>query len=192
MNRTIITNTVLILVSAGVLAMGARNALTGRCPLSGAPIADPIAAAPADPANTPPAFTARALDGRTVSLEDYKGRVVLLDFWATWCGPCIAELPNVQRAYKTHHDAGFDILSVSLDRNKETLRRFVEREGLGWTHVYNADNRPGEDPASIYGVRAIPTMVLIGRDGKVAATNLRGQRLEAEVARALRAGTGGN
>jgi len=125
-----------------------------------------------------------------VSLDDYKGRVLLLDFWAEWCGPCIAELPNVKRVYEKHHDTGFDILSVSLDRDRSTLSRFVEREGLDWTHVYNGDARPGQDPASIYGVRAIPTMILIGRDGKVAAVNVRGRRLEAEVAKALTAGDG--
>ncbi len=194
MNRSIVTTTVLVLASAGVLAISARNIPTGSCPLSSAEsAATPAAQAGSDrdrQAPTPPAFTAPTLDGRTVSLDEYKGRVPLLDFWATWCGPCIAELPNVKRVYEKHHDEGFDILSVSLDRDRSSLSRFVDREGLDWTHVYNGDARPGEDPASLYGVRAIPTMILIGRDGKVAAANVRGRRLEAEVAKALNAADG--
>jgi len=193
-NRSIVTAIVLVLASAAVLAISARNVLTGSCPLSsGGPAATPAAQAGTDrdrQAPTPPPFRAPTLDERTVSLDDYKGRVLLLDFWATWCGPCIAELPNVKRVYEKHHDEGFDILSVSLDRDRSTLSRFVEREGLDWTHVYNGDARPGQDPASLYGIRAIPTMILIGRDGKVAAVNVRGRRLEAEVAKALKAADG--
>lgn len=151
-------------------------------------LAPEAAQQPVNPVWTPPAIiNAPTLDGGTVSLDDYKGRVLLLDFWATWCGPCIAELPNVKRVYEKFHGDGFDILSISLDRDKSTLRRFVERQGLEWTHIYNGDLRPGKDPASIYGVQAIPTMILIGRDGKVAATDVRGRRIEVEVARALRA-----
>jgi len=175
-----------ILAAAAIsaaLVMGARS-------LSAADPANPATAQSASAADQPlipPPFTAPTLDGGTVSLDDYRGRVLLLDFWATWCGPCLDELPNVKRAYERFHEDGFDILSVSLDRRKSRLTRVIERENLDWTHVYNGDLPPGADPASIYGVRAIPAMILIGRDGKVAAVNVRGRRLEAEVAKALSA-----
>ncbi len=139
------------------------------------------------PGANPPKFTATTLDGREISPGDYKGKVLLLDFWATWCGPCIAELPNVQRVYKEFHEKGLEIVSISLDRAPEPLEKFLERESLPWTHVLNAAAPREEDPASIYGVTAIPTMILIGRDGRIADVNMRGPRLEEAVERAIKA-----
>lgn len=130
---------------------------------------------------TPPDFTASSLDGRKVSLSGYKGKVVLLDFWATWCGPCIVELPNVKRIYEKYNDEGFEIVSISLDRNEEMLRTFVKRSELDWTHIYNLSLPPGQDIASQYGVEAIPQMILVGRHGKIVDTGLRGPVLEEAV-----------
>lgn len=137
------------------------------------------------PGRTPPDFTATTLDGRTVSLSDFKGKVLLLDFWATWCIPCLKELPTVRRVYEKYHDDGLEILSVSLDRKEATLRGFLRRTELAWTHVYNAGSPRGEDPATIYSVTAIPMTVLIDRDGRIAAMDMRGDQLEIEVKRAL-------
>jgi len=137
------------------------------------------------PGVTPPKFTAATLDARKISPADYKGKVLLIDFWATWCGPCIAELPNVQRVYKDFHEKGLEIVSISLDRSPEPLEAFLEREDLSWTHILNAASPRDEDPASIYGVTSIPTMILVGRDGRIAAVNMRGPRLEEEVKRAV-------
>lgn len=139
------------------------------------------------PGANPPKFTAATLDGREVSPGDYQGKVLLLDFWATWCGPCIAELPNVQRVYEKFHEQGLEIVSISLDRAPDPLEKFLERNSLPWTHVLNAAAPRDEDPASIYGVTAIPTMILVGRDGRIADLNMRGPRLEEAVERAIKA-----
>ncbi|MCI0694826.1 tetratricopeptide repeat protein [candidate division KSB1 bacterium] len=137
------------------------------------------------PGGTPPAFVATSLDGRRISPADYKGNVLLLDFWATWCGPCIVELPNVKRVYNTYHNQGFEIVSISLDRSEETLGRFVEQQNLSWTHIYNSSLPSGSDIASQYGVSAIPQMILIGRDGKIVDIGMRGPALEEAVKRAI-------
>lgn len=109
----------------------------------------------------------------------------MLDFWATWCGPCIAELPNVQQVYCDHHEAGLDILSISLDREKAALTDFLKEHALPWTHVFDADLPRESGLAVQYGVDAIPRMILIGRDGKIIGLNLRGPALAKAVANAL-------
>ncbi len=137
------------------------------------------------PGQSPPAFTAKSLSGDEVSPAKYKGKVLLLDFWATWCGPCIAELPNVKQAYNAYHEQGFEIVSISLDRDEKTLRDFVKQRELNWTHIYNGALPPGRDIATKYGVEAIPQMILIGRDGKIAGVQLRGEALEDAVKKAI-------
>lgn len=135
----------------------------------------------------PPGFKATTLDGKTIALGDFAGKVVLIDFWATWCPPCRAEIPHVKAAYEKYHKDGFEIIGVSLDDNKDGLQKFIDREKMGWAQVVNNEMEGGKDPASLYGVRAIPTTILVGRDGRIAATNLRGERLATEVAKALKA-----
>lgn len=142
------------------------------------------------PGQPPPDFAAPTLVGKLVTPENFHGRVLLLDFWATWCDPCLAELPNVQQVYRTQHAAGFDIISVSLDRDKTALTDFIAQGEMPWTHVYNADQPRGESVAAKYGVNAIPFMVLVGRDGRIAGINLRGPALAEAVAAALAAPTG--
>ena len=137
------------------------------------------------PGKAPPAFAARTLAGKTISPQDFRGRVVLLDFWATWCGPCIAELPNVQQVYREHHDAGFDIVSFSLDRDKAALTGFLKKREMPWTHVFDAELPPTASVAAKYGVNAIPFMVLIGRDGTITGVNLRGPALAKAVTETL-------
>lgn len=139
------------------------------------------------PGGTPPAFNAYSLDGRKISPADYKGKVLLLDFWATWCGPCIIELPNVKQVYETYHDQGFEIVSISLDQNEETLRRFVKMQNLSWTHIYNLSLPQGKDVATRYGVNTIPQMILVGRDGKIVDIGMRGPALEEAVKHAVNA-----
>lgn len=127
-------------------------------------------------------ITGVTLDGRKVSLNDYKGKVVLVDFWATWCGPCMAEIPNVYENYLNYHDKGFEVIAISLDRDLEDLQRFIFEKNPPWPVL--ADRHPSnpESMASKYGIRAIPTMILIGRDGQIIDANCRGERLRAKLA----------
>ena len=148
------------------------------------------------PGRTPPAFTAKALDGREISPADYRGKVLLLDFWAVWCGPCIAELPHLKRVYAQYHEKGLEVVSISLDRRKQTVRSFVKKRKMNWTHIHNASQSMSKDIAIRYNVNVtgIPAMILIGRDGKVitSGTALRGPGLAAAVAQAVKVKTRDN
>lgn len=117
-------------------------------------------------------------DGQERRLSDLRGKVVLIDFWASWCRPCRAENPNVVRLYQRYHDSGFDIFSVSLDNNRDAWLRAIDADGLVWAnHV--SDLRGWSSAAGrLYGISSIPATLLLDRDGKVLARNLRGQQLE--------------
>lgn len=132
--------------------------------------------------------------GAPVSLEQYRGKVLLLDFWATWCGPCRDELPRIRQVYRAYHERGFEILSVSLDSGErtspETYGRWVEENDMPWRHVY--DGRSWESPlVRACFVYSIPCPMLIGRDGSIEAMgeDCRGDKLAVSVERAL-SGTG--
>ena len=124
------------------------------------------------------------LEGKPVSLADYRGKLVLLDFWATWCGPCIAELPNVKEVYEKYHDKGFEIIGISLDTDEAALRKFIRENQLPWRQVF--DGKRWETPlVQQYGVRGIPAQFLMDREGRVISVKARGERLgdlvEAEI-----------
>ncbi|HEX6813966.1 MAG TPA: redoxin domain-containing protein [Planctomycetota bacterium] len=119
------------------------------------------------------------LAGKPIDLAEYKGKVVLLDFWATWCGPCIAELPHLLAAYEKYHDKGFEIVGISLDQDPAALERFIAERKMTWRQHMDGKN----EVAAAYGVRSIPATFLIGADGKIAAVGLRGDRLGKRLAR---------
>ena len=119
--------------------------------------------------------------GHTRRLSDLRGRVVMVDFWASWCGPCRKENPNVVFLYNKYHDKGFDIFSVSLDKDYDKWIAAIQQDGLRWEHHVSDLQGWQSAGGKLYGVQSIPNTVLIDRDGKVLARNLRGAQLEAKL-----------
>jgi thiol-disulfide isomerase/thioredoxin len=135
---------------------------------------------------TPADFSLPTPDGKMIALSSFKGKVVLVDFWASWCGPCRKENPNVVAMYKKYHNKGFDILGVSLDDDKTKWMKAYEADGLVWNHV--SDLKGWEcTAAKLYGITAIPFTLLLDKEGKVVAKGLRGEELEEKVVEALAA-----
>ncbi len=127
-----------------------------------------------------------SLQGEEIDLAGMGGKVVLVDFWATWCGPCIAELPNVKKAYEAHHADGFEIIGISLDRegDKEKLENFIKEHEMPWPQAFDGGGWQAS-LAQKFGINSIPATYLIGKDGTVVAADLRGPALEAAVAKEL-------
>ena len=128
-----------------------------------------------------PDFTVLTSEGDTVSLHALEGKVKLLDFWASWCAPCRAEMPNVRKVYKKYSEAGLAILGVSIDQKAEDWLRALDEEKLPWP---NAIDQQGVI-ANRYLVRAIPHTVLLDGNNVIVAKNLRGKELEAKIAELL-------
>jgi len=121
--------------------------------------------------------------GEPVNLAALRGNVVLIDFWATWCGPCMAEKPNVKAAYEAFKDQGFEIVGISLDRSKRDLTAYLERENISWPNLFDQ-----EQPLSLaekFSIDSIPAFFLIDRNGRVASVNPRGPQLHREIERLL-------
>ncbi|PHL00551.1 hypothetical protein CGL56_04500 [Neolewinella marina] len=129
---------------------------------------------------TAPDFTGLTPDGDSLRLASLRGQYVLLDFWASWCGPCRRENPNVVRMYKKYKAQGFEILGVSLDDRRERWLQAIEADELGWLHVSDLKGWRS-DFAQLYGVTSIPQTVLLNPDGKIVARNLRGAELERKL-----------
>ncbi len=127
-----------------------------------------------------PLFTQNNVDGKPVSLASLKGKVVLVDFWASWCHPCRGENPNLKKQYALYKDKGFEILSVSLDSEKKNWVQAIAQDGMPWLHVSDLKGWNNE-VGRLYGVRAVPACFLIDQNGKIIANDVRGETLNKKL-----------
>lgn len=137
-----------------------------------------------EPGKTAEDFTQSDVNGKSVSLSSFKGKYVLVDFWASWCSPCREEHPNLVKAFNTYKDKGFTILGVSLDSGKSGWLNAISKDGLNWTQVSDLKAFDNE-VAKMYGITSIPQNFLVGPDGVIVAANLRGDALEKKLASLL-------
>ena len=124
-----------------------------------------------------------ATDGSKVDLAKMKGKVVLIDFWATWCGPCVAELPNVKEAYAKLHPKGFEIVGISLDSSEDKLKKFIKDKEMPWPQYFDGQGWDNKISTK-YGIRSIPAMWLVDKEGNLVDMNARGG-LEGKVEKLL-------
>ena len=119
------------------------------------------------------------LDGTPFDQTSLAGKVVLVDFWATWCGPCVAEIPRVRELYDRYHGRGFEVIGISLDDDADAVAAFAAKREIPWPIIHDRRGDDGRPPlAERYGISAIPTMILVGRDGLVVSVEARGRRLD--------------
>jgi thiol-disulfide isomerase/thioredoxin len=115
-----------------------------------------------------PDFTLLDLEGKEVRLGEFRGKVVFVNFWATWCPPCRAEMPDIESLYQEHKDKGLVVIGIDISESEATVRQFVQRGGYSWTFVLDSDGAV----AASYNIRAIPTSFFIDREGVIQAVNI--------------------
>jgi peroxiredoxin len=131
-----------------------------------------------------PDFDVKDTEGKQLSIANYKGKVVLLDFWATWCPPCVRELPNVIKTYEAYHKQGFEVIGISLDKEEPKLASFTKEKNMTWVQYF--DGLFWENKLAVkYGINSIPATFLLDGQGTIIGKDLRGEALEQAVAKAL-------
>lgn len=125
-------------------------------------------------------FTQQNLDGASVKLSSFRGKYVLLEFWASWCGPCRAENPNLRQQYQLYKDKGLEIIGVSLDHDKQAWKQAIEKDQLPWIHVSDLKGWKN-DVSTSYGIMGVPANFLIDPNGRIVAQNLRGEALNKKL-----------
>ena len=133
------------------------------------------------PGSFAPEFELTTSDGKKIALKDLRGHIVLLDFWASWCGPCMDEMSNVKALYEKYHDRGLEIVGISMDNNKAKWEGAIERAGLVWHHVSSLKGMNRCPVAKLYQVVAIPKLYIVDKDGKIIAKDLRGEDLREKM-----------
>ncbi len=125
-------------------------------------------------------FSLQSVEGKRIMLERYRGKVVLLDFWATWCQPCRQEMPIVRKIYNEFHDAGFEVIGISLDDNREKLDFYLGSRNLPWPQIFDGKGWNCE-LGQMYAIGSIPATFLLDKNGRIRHKNIRGEKLRAAV-----------
>lgn len=174
------TSTLVALTCAATLTLG--PSWVSRGPQLEVGASATRAAADGAPSNSTATWTATDIDGRTWSADALRGRVVIVDFWATWCAPCLDELPRLKRLHTRHEGRGLTIIGVSLDRSTtRDFRSWLQRQAIGWPQVREAGGFEGP-LARTFAIEAVPASFVFARDGRLVASGLRGRALELRVA----------
>lgn len=133
-------------------------------------------------------ISGKTIDGKEIDWKSYRGKVVLVDFWASWCGPCRQEIPNILKLYEAYHGKGFDVLGISLDETQKAAVEGVKEEKIPWPSIFPEDEnerRWNHPLVRHYGIGGIPMAILVDKDGKVVHMNARGENLATELQRLL-------
>ena len=127
-----------------------------------------------------PDFTLKTIEGKNLNLVEQRGEIIVLNFWASWCGPCRQENPNLVKTYEKFNPKGFKIFAVSLDEDKESWLKAIEKDSLNWEHVSDLKGQRNE-ASLIYGINGIPDNFLIAENGEIIGRNLRGEKLNQKL-----------
>lgn len=130
-------------------------------------------------------LSGKTFQGQEFNLSEYQGKVVLVDFWATWCGPCVAEYPQIRSLWEKYHDQGFEVVGVSMDSDRESLATYLREKEVPWIVLNDAAHEGKHPSTEHYSIQTVPAMFLIGRDGKVITTKVEVAKLEKLLQEAL-------